>query len=36
MTIREAQRLTALKEFGARSDGKKLKKQVRAKGGEPS
>lgn len=36
MTIGEAQRLTALKEFGARSDGKKPKKQVRAEGGEPS
>jgi hypothetical protein len=36
MTVEEAQRLTALKEFGARSDSKKLKKRVRAEGGEPS
>jgi hypothetical protein len=28
--------LTTLKEFGARSDGKKAKKRVRAKAGEPS
>ena len=28
--------LTALKEFGARSDGKKPKKRVRAEGGEPT
>jgi hypothetical protein len=28
--------LTALKEFRARSDGKKRKKRVRAKGGKPS
>ena len=36
MTVREAQQLTALKEFGARGDGKKPKKRVRAKGGEPT
>jgi endogenous inhibitor of DNA gyrase (YacG/DUF329 family) len=29
-------RLTTLKEFGARSDGKKAKKQVRVRVGEPS
>jgi hypothetical protein len=36
MTVGEAQRLTALKEFGARSDGKKPKKRVCAEGGEPT
>jgi hypothetical protein len=36
LTVEEGQRLTALKEFGARSEGKKGKKRVRAKGGEPS
>jgi len=36
LTVEEGQRLTALKEFGARSDGKKGKKRVRAEGGEPS
>jgi hypothetical protein len=34
--VEEGQQLTALKEFRARSDGKKRKKRVRAKGGEPS
>jgi hypothetical protein len=34
LTVGEGQRLTALKEFGARSDGEKAKKQVRAEGGE--
>lgn len=32
----EGQRLAALKEFGARSNGKKQKKRLRAEGGEPS
>jgi hypothetical protein len=36
LAVEEGQRLTTLKEFGARSDGKRGKKQVRAKGGEPS
>ena len=36
MTVKEGKRLTALKEFRAYSDSKKLKKQVRAKVGEPS
>ena len=36
LTVEEGQRLTALKEFGARNDGKKGKKWVRAEGGEPS
>jgi hypothetical protein len=36
LTVEEGQRLTALKEFGTRSDGKKGKKRVRAEGGEPS
>jgi hypothetical protein len=36
LTVEEGQRLTALQEFGARSDGKKAKKRVRAEGGEPS
>jgi hypothetical protein len=36
LVIEEGQRLTALKEFGARSDGKKGKKQVRAEGSQPS
>ncbi len=34
LAIEEGQRLTALKEFGARGDGKKQKKRVRAEGGE--
>ena len=36
LTAEEGQRLAALREFGARSDGKKAKKQVRAEVGEPS
>jgi hypothetical protein len=36
VTVEEAQRLTALKEFQARGDGKKGKKRVRAEGGEPT
>jgi hypothetical protein len=36
LTVEDGLRLTTLKEFGARSDGKKAKKQVRAEGGEPS
>ena len=36
LTVEEGQRLTALQEFGARSDGKKLKKQVGAEGGQLS
>jgi hypothetical protein len=36
LIVEEGLRLTTLKEFGARSDGKKAKKQVRAKGGEPT
>jgi hypothetical protein len=36
LVVKEGQQLTALKEFGARSDGKKVKKQVRAERGEPS
>jgi hypothetical protein len=36
LTVEEGQRLTALREFGARGDGKKAKKRVRAEGGEPS
>jgi hypothetical protein len=36
LTIEEGGQLTALKEFGARSDGKKAKKGVRTKAGEPS
>jgi hypothetical protein len=36
LVVEEGQRLTALKEFGARSDGKKQKKRVRAEGGELS
>ena len=34
LTVEEGQRLTALKEFSARSNRKKRKKRVRAKGGE--
>jgi hypothetical protein len=34
LIVKDRARLTALKEFGARSDGKKAKKQVRAEGGE--
>ena len=36
LIVEDGQRLTTLKEFGARSDGKKAKKQVRADVGEPS
>jgi hypothetical protein len=36
LTIDEGERLTTLKEFGARSDGKKVKKRVRVTEGEPS
>ena len=36
LIVEDGQRLTALKEFRARSDGKKAKKQVRAEVGEPS
>jgi hypothetical protein len=36
LLVEEGQRLAALKKFGARSDGKKRKKRVRAEGGEPS
>lgn len=36
LVVEEGQQLTALKEFGARGDGKKAKKQVRAEVGEPS
>ena len=36
LTVEEGQRLTALKEFGANSDGKKRRKRVRAEGGELS
>lgn len=34
LTVKDRAHLTALQEFGARSDGKKAKKQVRARGGE--
>ena len=36
LIVKDGARLTALKEFGARSDRKKLKKRVRAEGGEPA
>jgi hypothetical protein len=36
LTINEGVRLTTLKEFGVRSDGKKAKKRVRVKADEPS
>jgi hypothetical protein len=36
LPVEEGQRLAALAEFGARRDGKKQKKRVRAEGGEPS
>ncbi|KAH6466933.1 hypothetical protein HBI57_027350 [Parastagonospora nodorum] len=36
LTVEDGLRRTTLKEFGARSDGKKAKKQVRAGAGEPS
>jgi hypothetical protein len=35
LTVKEGQRLTALKESSARGDRKKAKKRVRTKGGEP-
>ena len=36
MIVEDGQRRTALQEFGARSDGKKAKRRVRAEEGEPS
>jgi cyanophycinase-like exopeptidase len=36
LTVEESQRLTALREFGSRSDGKMAKQRVRAGEGEPS
>jgi hypothetical protein len=36
LTAEEGVRLTTLKEFAARSDGKKAKKSVRAEGSEPT
>jgi hypothetical protein len=36
LTVDEGLRLTTLKEFGARSDGKKVKKRARVEVGEPS
>ena len=36
LVVDEGLRLTTLKEFGARSDGKKVKKRVRVEVGEPS
>jgi hypothetical protein len=36
LIVKDRARLTALKEFRARSNGKKLKTQVRAKGGKPT
>ncbi|KAH3956688.1 hypothetical protein HBH52_256030 [Parastagonospora nodorum] len=36
LTVEDGLRRTTLKEFGARSDGKKAKKQVRAEAGKPS
>ena len=36
LIVKDGQRLAALKEFGARSDRKKPKKQVRAQEGEPA
>ena len=36
LTINKGERLTALREFRARSDRKKVKKRVRVKAGEPS
>jgi hypothetical protein len=36
LIVKNRARLTALKEFRARSNRKKAKKQVRAKGGEPT
>ncbi|KAF1923421.1 uncharacterized protein M421DRAFT_75262, partial [Didymella exigua CBS 183.55] len=34
LTVKEGQRIAALKEFGARGDGKKSKKRVRAERGK--
>ena len=36
LVVEDGARLAALKDFGARSDGKKAKKRVRAEGGELS
>ena len=36
LTAKEGLRLTTLKEFAARSDGKRAKKRVRIKAGKPS
>jgi hypothetical protein len=36
LIVEDGERLAALREFGARSDGKKIKKRVRAEVGEPS
>ncbi|KAJ8117104.1 hypothetical protein OPT61_g1625 [Boeremia exigua] len=36
LIVEDGQRLAALKEFGARGDGKRAKKQVRAQEGEPA
>jgi hypothetical protein len=36
LNIDKGERLTTLKEFGARSDGKKAKMRVRVEAGEPS
>jgi hypothetical protein len=36
LTVEDRARLTTLKEFGARSNRKKLKTRVRAKAGKPS
>jgi hypothetical protein len=36
LTVEEGERLATLREFGARSDGKKVKKRVRVEAGEPS
>ena len=34
--MEDGERLATLREFGARSDGKKVKKRVRVEAGEPS
>jgi hypothetical protein len=36
LTVKDGQRLTALREFGACSDERRQKKRVRTEGGEPS
>ena len=36
LTVEDGARLSALKEFGARSNGKKAKKRARVEAGEPS